>query len=59
MHANYASNNKKRDNVKIIRIVLDLQDAIVDNFHIVTFFVVTSIISMHFFLLINSTYNAL
>ena len=29
------------------------------NFHIVTFSVVTSIISMHFFLLINSTYNAL
>ena len=29
MHANYASNNKKRDNVKIIRIVLDLHDAIV------------------------------
>ena len=30
MHSNYASNNKKRDNVKIIRIVLDLHDAIVD-----------------------------
>ena len=31
MHANYACNNKKRDNVKIIRIVLDLHDAIVDS----------------------------
>ena len=26
MHANYASNNRKRDNVKIIRIALDLRD---------------------------------
>ena len=42
MHANYASNNRKRDNVKIIRIALDLHD----NFHIVTFSVVTSIISI-------------
>ena len=31
MHANYASNNRKFDNVKIIRIVLDLPDAIVDS----------------------------
>ena len=30
MHANYASNNRKRDNVKIIRIALDLHDVIVD-----------------------------
>ena len=29
MHANYASNNRKRDNVKIIRIALDLHDVIV------------------------------
>ena len=28
MHANYASNNLKRDNVKIIRIALDLHDVI-------------------------------
>ena len=31
MHANYASNNRKRDNVKIMRIVLDLHGAIVDS----------------------------
>ena len=51
MHANYASDNRKRDNVKSYPY----------NFHIVKFSVViyTSIISMHFFVLINSTYNAL
>ena len=27
----YASNNRKRDNVKIIRIALDLHDVIVDS----------------------------
>ena len=31
MHANYASNNRKRDNVKIIRIALDLDDVISDS----------------------------
>ena len=31
MHANYASNNRKRDNVKIIRIALDLHDVIADS----------------------------
>ena len=31
MHANYASNNRKRDDVKIIRIALDLHDVIVDS----------------------------
>ena len=31
MHANYASNYRKRDNVKIIRIALDLHDVIVDS----------------------------
>ena len=39
MHANYATNNRKRDNVKIIRIyiVLDLHDAIVDSKKVVLF----------------------
>ena len=37
MHANYASNNRKRDNVKIIRIVLDLHDVIVDSKKVVLF----------------------
>ena len=33
MHANYAtcSNNRKRDNVKIIRIALDLHDVTADS----------------------------
>ena len=31
MYANKASNNKKCDNVKIIRIALDLHDVIVDS----------------------------
>ena len=31
MHANYPSNNRKRDNVKFIRIALDLHDVIVDS----------------------------
>ena len=31
MHANYAGNNRKCDNVKIIRIALDLHDVIVDS----------------------------
>ena len=31
MHANYASKNRKRDNVKIIRIALDLHDVIADS----------------------------
>ena len=37
MHANYASNNKKRDNGEIIGIVLDLHDAIVDSKKVVLF----------------------
>ena len=37
MHANYASNNRKRDNVKIIRIALDLHDVIVDSKKVVLF----------------------
>ena len=38
MHANYASNNRKRDNVKIIsRIALDLHDVIVDSNKVVLF----------------------
>ena len=37
MHANYASNNRKRDNVKIIRIALDLRDIIVDSKMVVLF----------------------
>ena len=37
MHANYASNNRKHDNVKIIRIALDLHDVIVDSKKVVLF----------------------
>ena len=37
MHANYASNNRKRDNVKIKRIALDLHDVIVDSKKVVLF----------------------
>ena len=37
MHANYASNNRKRENVKIIRIALDLHDVIVDSKKVVLF----------------------
>ena len=39
MHANnkHASNNRKRDNVNIIRIVLDLHDAIVHSKKVVLF----------------------
>ena len=37
MHANYASNNKKPDNVKIIRIALDLHDVTVDSKKVVLF----------------------
>ena len=37
MHVNYASNNRKRDNVKIIRIALDLHDVIVDSKMVVLF----------------------
>ena len=37
MHANYASNNRKRGNVKIIRIALDLHDVIVDSKKVVLF----------------------
>ena len=37
MHANYVNNNRKRDNVKIIRIALDLHDVIVDSRKIVLF----------------------
>ena len=37
MHANYASNNRKPDNVKIIRIALDLHDVIVDSKRVVLF----------------------
>ena len=33
----YASNNRKRDNVKIIRIALDLHDVIVDSKKVVLF----------------------
>ena len=34
MHANYASNNRKCDNVKIIRITLGLHDVIVDSMYV-------------------------
>ena len=37
MHANYASNNRKRDNVKITRKALDLHDVIVDSKKVVLF----------------------
>ena len=37
MHANYASNNRKRDNVKITRIALDLHDIIVNSKKVVLF----------------------
>ena len=37
MHGNYASNNRKHDNVKIIRIALDLHDVIVDSKKVVLF----------------------
>ena len=37
MHASYASNNRKRDDVKIIRIALDLHDVIVNSKKVVLF----------------------
>ena len=42
MHANYAGNNRKRDNVKIITIALDLHDVIVDSKKVVLFEYVNS-----------------